>query len=93
MKLARTKVKVTNFTQEDLAALTRPCVYLFVKAGRVLYVGSSKNGIVRFGSGDHHKRFIRAQCDKIRVLWQDSEAEARRVEGQMIRKYLWPELS
>jgi hypothetical protein len=49
-------MSVSSFTPVEVAKLTRPCVYIFVKGEDVLYVGKSENGFMRFGNPLHHVR-------------------------------------
>jgi hypothetical protein len=75
-----------SFTPGDLEKLTRPCVYIFLKNGEVLYVGSSANGLIRFASPSHHKAMVRITGDEIRVIWQEDESTARILEARLIRQ-------
>ena len=61
----------------DLRKIIRPCVYTFIKKGVSLYIGSSANGMLRFGSPDHHQADIRASADEIVVLWFENVDKRR----------------
>jgi len=69
----------------DLRKIIRPCVYAFVKQGVPLYIGSSANGMLRFGSPDHHQADIRASADEIGVLWFENVEQAQDIEKRLIR--------
>lgn len=81
----QTTVTVSTFAPEELLALTRPCVYAFVYKGRVLYIGSSVNGMNRFASTSHRHRKVMEHCERVRVFWCQSEREARSLEERLIR--------
>lgn len=75
-----------TFSQKDIGLIKSPCVYLFIKDGVALYIGSSKNGLERVIHGSHHRADVREQADKIEVIWCKKEQHARDLELQMIRK-------
>lgn len=75
------------FTLAQLAALTRPCVYLFVRGHELLYAGSSVDGLLRFASSTHHQSEARSQSDRVAVLWFDDGDAARAAEAQIIRHF------
>lgn len=66
--------------------MVRPCVYLFLKDGVPLYIGSSANGLVRFACPNHHRRGIREVADDIQVIWCSTTEHARELEQHLIRK-------
>ena len=84
------QAETQSFSNESLNAITRPCVYIFVKDGRALYVGSSVNGIIRFGDPSHNNAKVRAIADEVQVLWFDNVANARRIESYLIRELKSP---
>ncbi|MGA7640064.1 MAG: hypothetical protein WA785_20095 [Candidatus Acidiferrales bacterium] len=49
-------MNVTAYTIEEMKALVRPCVYAFLRNGKVMYIGKSCNGILRPLSPKHHVR-------------------------------------
>ena len=69
----------------DLRKIIRPCVYTFIKKGVSLYIGSSANGMLRFGSPDHHQADIRASADEIVVLWFENVEQAQDIEKRLVR--------
>jgi excinuclease UvrABC nuclease subunit len=79
-----------SFTPEQLRALTRPCVYTFVKDGKPLYIGSSAVGLTRVASPTHHKRDIREHADEIVLEWCDNPWQARAFEEQRIKEHRPP---
>lgn len=78
-------VESESFTNAAVRRITRPCVYLFLKEGRALYVGTSVNGFCRFGSPDHNRAQVRNHADEIRVLWFDNASWALEIEKRLIR--------
>jgi excinuclease UvrABC nuclease subunit len=74
-----------TFTNAELRALTRPCVYLFMKAGVPLYIGSSANGLVRVANRTHHKLDVRLAANEVRVLWFRTARQARCAERELIK--------
>jgi hypothetical protein len=74
-----------TFTHADLKAITRPCVYIFMKSGVPLYIGSSTDGVLRFASSTHHKKVLRKAADDIRVLWFKKAWEAKDAEEELIK--------
>jgi len=66
----------------------RPCVYLYSKAGEIIYVGKSKCGLFRvFDSKRDNHSMAQREADTIRVLWFDQPGEASTMERDLIRKH------
>ena len=70
------------FTAEEIQALTRPCVYLFLRGDEVLYVGRSYRGILRPFSPTHHRQPLKP--DRVKILWFSGHWQADRVEQILI---------
>jgi len=51
-----------------------------------LYVGFSRQGVIRFLSPQHHCAIARQKATKIRVTWFDTVEEAYRAEQMLIKK-------
>ena len=69
----------------DLSA--HACVYAIVREGRILYIGSSVNGILRSGDHSHHIRPMLSATDTV-LIWQyGSLVRARKIEAEMILKF------
>lgn len=63
-----------------------PCVYVFVRNGEIIYVGSSVNGFARV-IASHHPMVTRVEDSDQIVFWAvDSENEAREMELKVIRE-------
>ena len=79
-------MNVETFTTEHIEALARPCVYIFMEAGKPAYIGSSTEGIFRFGSPGHHHSELRTRSE-ILVFWLTKEWKRgiRQVEERLIR--------
>src|SRR5437899_3359733 len=86
-RLAMPNAEQSSFTLDQLKALTRPCVYLFVKADEILYCGSSNRGALRFAGTDHAQSDVRELADEILVFWFKKEWHARNAEQSIIRKF------
>jgi hypothetical protein len=69
----------------NMRRLRFPCVYVFIRAGEVVYVGSSVNGFARV-MASHHPMVTNANdSDQIAFWVIGSEAEARETEIKMIK--------
>jgi len=77
---------VSVFTKRRLDQLTQPCVYQFMRGGECLYVGFSRQGIIRFLAPQHHCAIARQKATKIRVTWFDTVEEASLAEQKLIKK-------
>lgn len=66
---------------------SKPCVYFFIKDREPLYIGSSSNGIFRVSSPTHHKSYVRAMADEIRIVWFATTEDARQAEREFIKKF------
>lgn len=90
--MAKTKLRAHDLmplakmrlTASEVSRLTGPCVYEFRQAGKILYVGSSANGLTRVLSTTHHRKELRRCADEVVVHWCESLPEAREIERQMI---------
>ena len=80
-------MKIESFRVKAMERVLRPCVYLFVKGTKPVYIGSSAHGFARFGSPEHHRSHLRQQCNRVVVVWVDTLREARELENVLIRKY------
>lgn len=74
------------FTKDYVRRISRPCVYLFMKDGEPLYIGSSANGLLRFADPSHHRKEVRSDADEIRVLWFKKTWHDRSAEERLIKK-------
>jgi hypothetical protein len=75
-----------SFSNAQLKAMMRPCVYLFLKDGSALYIGSSTNGLMRFGAPTHHHADVREQADEVRVIWLKEKVDPALLEAYLIRR-------
>src|SRR5882724_13546494 len=64
-----------SFSNDYFQSMSRPCVYMFLKDNHPLYIGSSIQGLWRFGVPTHHRAAIRNECDETYVLWLDGKTE------------------
>jgi excinuclease UvrABC nuclease subunit len=81
-----------SFTTKELQNMLRPCVYIFLRGGVPLYVGSSANGLNRINHNGHHRRHVREMADEVRVVWCKRAHHARMLERRLIKK-LEPEFN
>lgn len=81
------------FAGADVRALTGPIVYLLLRAGRVLYIGLSRNGWARI---DNHHHVLGGldilDADTLQIWPLDTLDEAERLEHLLIMT-LKPELN
>lgn len=75
-----------SFTPSALQLIRRPCVYIFWKDDKPLYIGKSQNGALRFADPGHHRAAVRDMADKIGVLWFKNTADAERIEKHLIKE-------
>lgn len=64
-----------SFKAGAFEKLCGPIVYLFLRHGEPQYVGMSRRGLSRPGSGNHHKALTRATCDEV-MVWGCPSARA-----------------
>lgn len=76
-----------EWTVSQLTRARGPLVYLFWRNGQPIYIGASRNGLVRPLSPAHHKGFTRKQSDRFQFVCCDTEREALLLEQQLIQ--LW----
>lgn len=82
-----TQLDRVSFAPDHFDQWIRPCVYLFLRYGEPLYIGSSVNGMMRFACPNHHQRHVRQQSDEVLVLWFASAAEAKEMEKHLIADF------
>ena len=73
-------------TNEQVRQLQRPLVYVFMKAGEVLYVGSSQNGIGRVVDPHHHRSNVRGDADEVRLFYFPTIGDTLQAEAKFIRE-------
>jgi excinuclease UvrABC nuclease subunit len=76
-----------TFSNEYLTQITRPCVYMFIKDGKPLYIGKGAHGLMRAAEPKHQRAKVRAIADEIRVLWCKKESHARDLERRLIAEH------
>ena len=77
----------TSFDVQTLRQWQSPCVYLFVEISteRVLYVGSSKQGICRFAAtGHNHAARLDPALHRVDVEWMRTLVDAEIREADLI---------
>jgi hypothetical protein len=79
--------RMTTLTSAHVHFLLQPCVYRFMRDGEVIYVGSSKNGIVRVLCKNHHAKEARKLADEIEIEWFRTESAARIEERRQISNF------
>ena len=58
-----------EFNGADVRRLNNPCVYMFMRDGKALYVGFSAKGLQRVFSANHKEAGLaRKECDNLQVL-------------------------
>lgn len=76
--------RTTTLTREHVEFLLQPCTYQFLREGEVLYVGSSRNGIIRVLCRNHHAKEARKLADEIVIEWYPTERAAKIAERREI---------
>ena len=72
------------YKPEDVKPWCSPCVYGYFDAdNNLLYVGSSNQGVARFGQLE---RFVQLRAMYVEVCWFETEHEAREVEVLVIHQ-------
>lgn len=76
-----------SFTAEFFERLAQPCVYMFMREGKPVYIGKSKQGIFRAGSPHHQRAPERATADEIKVFWFKKAWQASDMERRLIQQH------
>lgn len=61
-----------------------------MRGGKILYIGSSVEGLLRVASRTHHRIAVRHVADEIRVQWFKKDWQAQAAERQLIKKHKPP---
>jgi excinuclease UvrABC nuclease subunit len=70
---------------KDLAG---PLVYIYFDERRPIYIGSSRFGISRPFSPQHHIPNLTTNCTKLQLIPCETHEEALKLERALIRKFL-----
>jgi hypothetical protein len=82
---ARHPSRHIELSGEHISALMSPCVYIFLRAGRPLYVGSGTTAGRPFQHGHQHHEALR-KADRIIIRAYPTKEMARRRESYFIVK-------
>lgn len=77
-------VQAVQYSGGEFRALIRPCVYLFLRNGKPLYVGVSQHGISRPAALYHNHRTARDAADEVLLLFFGSAYSAKDAEQRLI---------
>jgi hypothetical protein len=73
------------FSGDEVPGLNRPCVYMFVREGKALYVGKSSRGLSRVFTGRHDQaRESRLLCTELYVWFCETAKLAAEAENFLI---------
>ncbi len=76
--------KGISFKGEDFRQLSMPCVYIFLRDSKALYIGMSGNGIGR-PTGRHNQAVIaKKMCDEVIIYPTNSVEDANKLEDVLI---------
>ena len=86
---AKTKAMFERFGPPNIRTSFRrmrfPCVYVIIRQGEVIYIGSSVNGMARILHSSHRMWSEATNDDEIAFWVTGTEGEARELEMAMIR--------
>lgn len=76
-----------EFNAGVIAQLTGPLVYVFFEGSRATYAGSSRHGLIRALSTQHHRAILRTRASSVKIYPCSDLPTARRLEAQLIADY------
>lgn len=82
------KKREYRFNKANLANLLSPCVYVYLRENEALYVGMSKQGLLRALSFKENKYWmdLPKEADELLVFPVDDEKTAREAERMFIQE-------
>ena len=79
-----------NLTGAQVIALRRPVVYLWIREGKILYIGKGDSGLHRPLQPNHHRLVDMRPLDEVRLCWCLTAGDACALERKLILKHKPP---